>query len=209
MTNPTQPPPKTPDFHRPFGIVLLAGAAGTVFFMAHHPTRMTDLDGIAGLVHGVMLLMLLALSAGFVHFSMSLGLRRLLVLLGLLSYLGAAIFNGLAAIINGFVSPALAARGNNVIGHDIFDLTWDLNQALAVIAVVGTSLAYGLWSVDLLKRRWFWLAGLGLIASIAPVLLVFFSSGGMEVKTAMAVYSTQVMWAAAVGWVMYRKSGVR
>ncbi|MFK7955049.1 MAG: hypothetical protein AB8B96_03060 [Lysobacterales bacterium] len=209
MTDPTQSHPESPVFRRPFGIVLLAGAAGTVFFMAHHPTSMTELEGIAGMVHGVMLVMLLLLTSGLSHFALALGVHRLPVLLGLLSYIASAIFNSLAAVINGFVAPALAARGEDVISHDIFDLTWDTNQALAAIAVVGTGLAYVLWSVDLAKRRWFWIAGLGFLAGLAPLIVLFFSGGEMEVRTAMAVYSTQVIWAAVIGWVMFRQSAAR
>lgn len=205
MQDSTQPSMNDPVFNRTFGMVLLAGAVGTVFFMAHHPTSFAQTGGLPGMVHGLMLLMLLLLTCGFSHFALTLGLNRTLVLTGLLSYLAGAIFNALAAVINGFVGPALAARDDPKISHEIFDLTWEINQALAAIAVVASGLAYVLWSTDLLRRRWFWTAGLGFVAGLSPLLMLLASDGAMGLSTAIAVYSTQVIWAAWIGILMWRK----
>ena len=203
----TVPGHERPDFRKAYGRVLLIAAMGTVFFMAHHPTSATELSGIPGMVHGMMLIMLLALATGFVHFSVALGLQHPLVLSGLVCYLAAGAGNGLAALVNGFVVPALAARSEDVITHDIFDFAWVLNQSLAKLAVIGSGAAYLLWSLQLLRteNRRPWLGGLGLVAGIVPAVALLSGRFTMDVPTAFAIYSTQVVWAACVGVAMVRQ----
>ncbi len=194
-----------PGLRRIFGYVLVAAAAGTVFFMAHHPTSITHLTGIAAMVHGVMLLMLLLLASGFSHFAWALGLHRPLVLIALVSYLVSTVFNVLAAVVNGFVVPALAVQHVEGASADVFHLAWETNQVLARLAVVAAGLAYVLWSSQLLRQRMYWLAAAGFIAGLSTLLMLIWSAGEMDVKTAIVVYSTQVLWAALVGIVIIRK----
>ncbi|MEM1089006.1 MAG: hypothetical protein AAF552_14955 [Pseudomonadota bacterium] len=189
-----------------FGYLLVAAALGTVFFMAHHPTSFDGMTGIAGMVHGVMLVMVIALATGLTHFAMGLGLGHLPVLAGLVCYLAATIGNSLAAVVNGFVFPSLAARGEEEIGHDIFDFAWDLNQALAKLAVFAVAAAYLLWSVQLLRTspRHPVLAGLGLLTAAVPIAVLILGGNAMHVSTALAIYTIQVFWAACVGVTMIR-----
>ncbi|MEM7706654.1 MAG: hypothetical protein AAF358_13930 [Pseudomonadota bacterium] len=205
-TNTDAAPGRT-EHHKSFGYLLVGAALGTVFFMTHHPTSVAGMTGIAGMVHGVMLLMVVALATGLVHFASGLGLSHLPVLTGLICYLAAAIANSLAAVVNGFVFPSLAARGEDEIGHDIFDFAWDLNQALAKLAVYAIALAYMLWSIQLLRKvpRQPWLAGLGLLASVVPVGVLAAGGNAMDVSTALVIYSIQVCWAACVGVTMIRR----
>lgn len=193
-------------FNRVFGVVLLLGAAGSAFFMANHPTDMNELTRIEAIVHGAMLIMLLLLASGFSHFAWVLGLQNSLVLIGLISYLASSVFNALAAVINGFVVPALAKSNNNGISHEVLDLTWITNQVLANLAVIATGLGYCLWSAQLTLERRFWSATAGFIAGLSPLLLLARGGGAMHVETAVVVYITQVLWAAIVGIVIYQNS---
>lgn len=203
----TAPGHERPDFRMSYGLILVIAASGAVFFMAHHPTDVSETSGIAGMVHGMMLLMVLALASALVHFSLVLGLQHPLVLSGLVCYLAAAAGNGLAAVVNGFVVPDLFARNGGLIAHEIFDFAWVLNQALAKLAVIGTGAAYLLWSLQLLrsKTRRPWLGGLGLVAGIVPAVALLSGRFIMDVPTALAIYSTQMLWAACVGVMMIRQ----
>lgn len=183
------------------GAALIAAAAGTIFVMAHHPTSAHG-GPIVGIVHGAMIALIGLMSWGFVHFALSLGGRRPLVLAGIIAY-GVALSGHIgAATINGFVVPALAERGG--VDQDIFLLAWETNQALAQLAVTAAGVAYALWSAELLHRESVarWLGAAGLIAGLIPVILLLSGAIRMNVAGAFIVYALQCAWAAMVGTVL-------
>ena len=95
---------------RTAGIALIAAAAASMLAMAHHPTSLRA-GAMIGIVHGVMILVVGAMLYGFSHFARRRGLGRPAVLAGLIAYgIGAAANIG-AAVINGFVAPALPGHG--------------------------------------------------------------------------------------------------
>ncbi len=186
---------------RAAGIAMAAAAAGTILAMAHHPSG-AHAGGPGGLVHGAMILFLAVLGWGFVTFAVRRGGARPLILAGLVAY-GLGVFAHVgAATINGFVVPALAARGDGAVGHDISLFAWESNQALARLGVYATGAAFILWGADLLRgpggetRA---LGALGLLAGAAPAALLATGAIGMNVAGAFAVYAAHAAWSALVG----------
>jgi hypothetical protein len=188
------------------GIALIAAAAGILFGMAHHPTRLADAQ-LAVIVHAFMIVMVWAMLFGFTHFARRRGLGRPAVLAGLVAYLIGAAANIGAATVNGLVTPALAENGVRTVGPDVFALAWALNQALDAVGVFAVGAAYLLWSFDLLRGRTTFArvtAALGIAA--AAVTMGVLASGAirMNVTGAFMVYAAQVGWAALVGVFMLR-----
>ena len=189
------------------GAALVSAAAVTVLAMAHHPTGAHGGGGLNGLVHGVMIVVLALLAFGFVHFARLRGLSEAPVLAGLVAY-GMSLFAHIgAATINGFVVPAIAARGPVAALHDIFLFAWETNQALAKLGVYATGAAFILWSIDLLRQGGLWLrlvALAGLAAGALPAVLLASGTIQMNVGGALILYAIHAAWAALVGVTLIR-----
>ena len=183
------------------GVSLIAAAASSVLAMAHHPSGAHS-GALGGLVHGAMIVLLAAMAFGFAHFAGRRGLGRPAVLAGLIVY-GLGLFaHAGAATINGFVVPALASRGHGAVGHDVFLLAWEANQALARLGVFATGAAFLLWSLDFLRRpgveaRLIGLAGL--LAGAIPAVLLAGGGIRMDLAGAFLVYAVHAAWTALVG----------
>ena len=122
------------------GIALIAAAATSMLAMAHHPTSLRA-GAMIGIVHGVMILVVGAMLYGFAHFARRRGLERPAVLAGLIAYgIGAAANIG-AAVINGFVAPALPAHGAPGARGSV-RLRLGGDQALAGLGVIAIGAAY-------------------------------------------------------------------
>ncbi len=183
------------------GAALAIAAVGTVAAMTHHPTGAHS-GGLAGLVHGTMIVLLGATAFGFSHLAIRRGIRRPLALAGLVAYAISLLSHAAAATINGFAVPALAARGSAAAGHDMFLLAWELNQALARIGLYATAAAFILWSSDFIRRgnRLTRMAGLaGIVAGALPAALLASGSIEMDVAGALIAYSLNAVWTALVG----------
>ena len=181
------------------GGAMIAAAALVVLAMAHHPSGAHSAGGLAGLVHGAMIVLLSLLAFGFAHFARRIGLDRPAVLAGLVAYAVSLFAHLGAATINGFVVPALAGRG--VTDHGLFLLAWETNQALARLGVYATGAAYILWGLELARRGGIerWLGAAGLAAGILPAALLASGAIRMDVAGALLVYALHVGWAALVG----------
>ena len=199
------------DGDRIAGGVLVASAAGVVFAMAHHPTRIEQ-AGTAVAIHSVLLVLLAAMTFGFVHFARRRSLDRPAVLAGLIAYAFGAFANLGAATVNGLIVPALAMRGEGAVNPDLFAFAWETNQALDAIGVFGTGAAFVLWSVDLLAERRAaarLLGAAGLLVGIVSTVLLATGTLRMNVAGAFAIYAMEVAWAALVGLFMLRCGAVR
>ena len=183
------------------GATLMATAASSVFAMTHHPTGAHS-GSLGQIVHGAMIVLVTVTAFGFVHFAIRRGLGRPAVLAGLVAY-GLCLFGHVgAATINGFVVPAVAARGHGAVGHDIFLFAWESNQALARLGVYANAAAFLLWSLDFLRRpglepRLIGLAGLA--AGAVPAALLATGLIRMDVPGALTAYTAFAAWAALVG----------
>jgi len=182
------------------GGALIAAAALSVLAMAHHPTGAHGDNGMAGFIHGVMIVLLTATTYGFAHFALRRGPARPPILAGLVAYLVSLVAHLGAATINGFVVPALAGRG--VANHELFLFAWEANQALAGLGVFATGAAYVLWSVDFLRRPGLEpkaIGALGLVAGIAPAALLASGTIRMDVGGALIAYAAFAGWGVLVG----------
>lgn len=184
---------------RAAGLALVGAAAFSMLAMTHHPTSLRA-GAMIGIVHGAMILFVGMMAFGFTHFARRRGLERTAVLAGLVAYAIAAFADIGAATINGFAAPALAAHGAS---REALNLLWALNQALATLGVVATGAAYALWSLDL-WRRWKAVALLGLVAGLAPALLLIGGWIDMHLHWAILVYAAQALWAALIGFLLLR-----
>jgi hypothetical protein len=197
---------ETTNGDRAAGIALIGAAAFSMLAMAHHPTS-RNAGAMIGIVHGAVILFTGMMAFGFTHFARLRGLERPAVLAGLVAY-GIGVFATVgAATISGFVTPALAAHAPDA-SHELFDLAWAMNQALAKVGVVAMGAAYALWSLGL-WRRWKPVALLGLLAGGVPALLLIGGWIDMHLHSAILVYAAQVLWAALIGWLLLRGSFAR
>lgn len=185
---------------RAAGIALIAAAGLSMLAMAHHPTSLRA-GALNGIVHGAVILFAGMMVFGFTHVARLRGLERPAVLAGLAAYGLATLGNVGAALMSGFVAPALAAHAPGA-SHDLFDLSWAMNQSLAMLGVVATGAAYLLWSLDLWRTSKP-AALLGVAAGAVPAAFVL-SGAGMHLHVAILVYATQVLWAALIGWLLLR-----
>ena len=185
---------------RAAGIALVAAAAISLLAMSHHPSGAHG-GALGPIVHGVMIFALAVQLYGFAHFARRLGLGRPFALSGLVAYALSAFAHFAAATINGFVVPALVGHGA-AVGHDLLLFAWESNQALARLGVFTTAAAYGLWSLDLLRRPGFeakGLAALGFVAGAVPAVLLALGLVRMNVAGAALAYAAFGLWSALVG----------
>jgi len=190
------------DHGRVAGFGLCGAAATTVLAMSHHPTGLHGISGDGDVVHGTMIALLAVTAVGLFYFAQRRGPDKLWILAGMVAYaisLGAHIGAG---TLNGFVAPALAARGSGTVGHDAFLLVWETNQSLARIGVYATGAAFTMWSFDFLRRAGTMnrLTGVvGLLCGLLPALLLFTDVVNMNVRGAFAIYAVHAVWVALVG----------
>lgn len=187
------------------GASLAAAAILAVVAMAHHPTAAHG-SRSGDFVHAAMILLLAVMFWAFAFYSLRRGIERPAVLAGLVAYGLSLVAHFGAAVINGFLVPALAARGHGAVGHDTFLLAWETNQALARLGVYATGVAYLAWSWDLLRRPLpdarassAMLAAVGLLAGAGPALALLLGDLGMDLRTARMVYAAHTLWAAMIG----------
>lgn len=201
--------PRRLDQSRVAGAVLCGAAAATVLAMSHHPTGLHGSADGGDFVHGTMIVLLAVMAVGLFHFAQRRGLDKLWILAGVVAYaisLGAHVG---AAKLNGFVAPALAARGPGAVGHDTFLLVWETNQALARLGVYATGAAFALWSYDFLRRAGLMnrLTGaIGLLSGLLPAALLFAGAVVMNVRGASAAYAAHALWVALVGVQLIRRA---
>jgi hypothetical protein len=183
------------------GWALILGALLSMFAMAHHPEHV-DPNGLVGIVHGAMLILMAATAFGFAHFALRRGVARPAILAGLIFYLLGLVADGIAATTNGFVVPALARHGAALAGRDVFLLAWEMNQAMAMLGVFATGAAFAFWSLDFLRRPRLepkLIGGLGLLAGLAPASLLASGAIDMHVAGAFIAYASFALWGVIVG----------
>jgi len=183
------------------GGALIAGSLLSVLAMAHHPDHV-DPGGLVGIVHGAMIVLMSVIAFGFAHFALRRGLGRPAILAGLIAYFIGLVADLGAGTTNGFIVPALAARGADLSGHDVFLLAWEANQALARLGVFATAAAFTFWSIDFLRRAGLEpkaIGGLGLLAGLVPATLLATGATDMHVAGAFMAYAAFALWGAVVG----------
>lgn len=191
------------------GGALMLAALMTVLTMMHHPTHVDPgAPGTNQMVHGIMITLVAVTGFGFAHLAIRRGLGRPAVLAGGVFYAVSMFANILAATINGFAVPSLTAQlqRGQFADRNVFLLTWDLNQALAVVAVFAVGAAYLLWSLGLVMRRGWVPRGLGVLgiaAGLAPPALLAIGLLNMNVAGALIVYGLEAAWTLFAGAALF------
>ena len=172
--------------------------------MAFHPSD-AHAGGLAAAVHSSMIILLSLMGWGFLQFSLARGLGSGWVSAGLLAYAVSIFGHLVAGTINGFVVPALANPEAPII-HDIFRFAWQANQAFAKLGMIAGSVAYLLWSADLLRDgSGRLLGGAGAAIGIAVPVLLLSGLVRLDVHGALLLYGLQALWAMMVGVAMIHR----
>lgn len=149
-------------------LAIGVGSAAMVLAMTHHPSghahtvpdavrEIADGAGFNRLVHGLLIAIMVVLTAGYAGFSATLR-PRALGRFGLAAYATGALFESVAGLINGFAVSGLTehfagAPDETLAGlAPVMQALWQLNQAFAGAGVIAMSLAVVLWSVALLRE---------------------------------------------------------
>lgn len=202
----------SPETGRFAGGVLLVAAILTIVAMGHHPSgHESGGTGVAmtlgGFIHATMIVLLAANLWGLTIFTAR---QRLggWMLAGILAYGVSFIGHLFAALINGFIVPAVAAGLDHAASGDLFVLLWQSNQAAAELGIYAASVAFAVWSVFLLRRKKaedLIIGGLGLFAAIAPAAALFLGAITLDVDGAFVAYSVHAAWTGLVGLQMLRQ----
>lgn len=177
------------------GGLMAAAAILSIVVMAHHPSG-GDNAALANGVHGALMIFSLMLLVGFYRFAVQEGFGRFSVIAGFVAYCAGSFGNLLAATVNGFAVPGLAARG---AAKDVFAFAWELNQALAYEAVFAISAAFVLWGLSLVRRGSPVVGAAGLAAGILPAALLATGALDMHVAGAAAIYAIQALFSFMIG----------
>ena len=209
---------------RTSGLAIVVGVIVSVAMMSHHPTGsghagaagVAEAAHVAGLnrfVHGALIAASLVLAFGFQGFTAQ--LARPLARFALLFYVaGTAAMVG-AALVNGFVFPAVMERWGGrsdaeiELARVVLDWGWELNQALAYLGIFTWATAVAAWSFVLLRMPadgpWPRIIGaVGLVG--APAFVALFALGSLSADVAGfgAFVFGHSLWNLAVGVLLLR-----
>jgi hypothetical protein len=203
---------------RSAGALLIAATTLEVVVMAHHPSVKTanlalaveelrTMVALSAWVHGTLIALLLAGYYSFAQFAHRRGLRRPLVLVGLISYTAGMLALIAAALIDGFVTPrvvlptTILGLGDMHVTAQILVLCSLLNRAAADLGAIAMSVGIAAWSLDLLRG-----AGLlrvtgvlGVLVGLIPAIALISGALALNVHGMLLVVILQAIWAIAVG----------
>jgi hypothetical protein len=204
---------------RAAGVAIAAATIVSTVFVAMDDSGggsnpLEILQGIARLqflkevVHGVAIASVCAYAFGYAALAQRLGLRRPEVLVGLAAYLLGCVAMIGATILDGFVTPHIAADAIHAAPARIafaYDLVHYIGIVLNDLAKLGWILqAAGAlaWSIRMLQVRGFERAigVIGMISSALVVALIAASPTNMTMASLLSVLFAQLIWnlAAAV-----------
>jgi len=203
--------------------VLLVAPLIQLLAMAHHPSVhahevtevVSELRASAGqsaLVHGILIALMYLVLLALTEFSVRRGLARPAVRAALIAYGAGVLLVTTAALVSGFITPAIALAVPAVAPADAALITQFatfasiFNQAFARCAEVLISAGIALWSLELLRgsvaaRA---LAVFGLLTGLGCALALV--SGVLQVRVhgMAAVLALQSLWTIGVGALLLR-----
>lgn len=183
------------------GWAMVAGAAMGLVTMLFHPTSTAN----AVLVLAVHTLAIAALPlAGYGGFALTRRLSRngAAADLALAFYLMAMVAALLAATSSGLLAPALARLAEaDPANRVLATFNWQLNQAFDRVFVAATSIAIGVWPMEILRTRLLWRATgiLGCVAAALVLVALFSGRLRMDVHGFGAVVLVQAIWLVMAG----------
>jgi hypothetical protein len=195
------------------GISLIASALGTVATMALHPTAREIVHGggdhHAGSSHSFALISIPLALFGFLVLTRRLARIPSLPLFAFVVYAFSSVAVTSAAVVSGFVAPAMAMglRSTQGAERDVLDAllhySGHLNQAFAGVFVVASSVAIILWSWSILRPAR-WLAAIGIF--IGAITLVAYLSGHLRLNVHGfgVIAIAQAIWTICAGVLLMR-----
>lgn len=221
--------------------LLVGPALLTLVLVLHHPVLppappggrtvaetaadIVHLGPALGIVHGALLALLAAQTLGLQRFSARLGWGRLTVAAGFLAYVAGVLLLAIPALLDGFVTPAVAAACVRAAREAVRECGPADGATLRLVAVMIQvftkagllllSAAAGAWAVALLggagdvggfgpaaRRRA--VGALGIVCAVAPALVLVGTALWLRPGTLAALLAAQSVWACAVGALMAR-----
>ncbi len=204
----------------PAGMAIVLSALLTVVAIAHHPVGagVSSADVLASLVrsasmdrlvHGVILAVLLLSVFGFCVFAMRRGLQRPAVLGGLIAFVAGCAALAQAAVIDGFLVPAVAehARPDAAAAALLMLRTPALAiQSFTFVGIVAVSAAIALWSIDLFRSGGAARAAgvAGALAALAMLWTMALHVNRLNPHTLGVIVAAQAIWYVIVGALLIR-----
>lgn len=213
-------------YRRRAALAIASTTALALVALSHHPVagraasvqetlaQIAALQSMDGIVHGVLIVMLAILAAGFVVFSALLGIRRPAVLLALTAYgLGCCAMVA-AMLLDGFVVPQLArqfmappATGAD-IAYAIMRSTGTAIQVLTKAGFLSMCLALLAWSHALctgadMPRGARWSAATGIAAGLLPSIYILVVDVRLAPASLMAIFAVHAIWNLAAAMMLY------
>jgi hypothetical protein len=200
------------------GITLIAATLLSVLAMAHHPTltapditqalqQLKELADLSAWVHGTLIGLMLLIYWCLTEYSLQRGVGKPLVRAGLIFYGAGVVAMIGAATVSGWLTARVGGLVPNPGEQDLhllailINFSGSMNRVLANLGAVAMSAGILAWSIGLLHDKGWTRAvgGLGVLAGLAPALLLI--SGGMhlDVHGMMLVVLIQGIWNLAVG----------
>lgn len=204
------------------GLILILSALGSLIAAAHHPvikardaselfvqikeSALTD-----RLVHGALILFMVAQVFAFCRFARRQGIHRAPVLLGLIFYiLGIVAMTG-AAFIDGFLAPEIGAgylsgpQPTADAGLAFLRLCSIAVQLFTKSGVIAISIAILLWSISFVRtgRGPLLAAIIGVIAALSQA-YIFARGSVITAHTIVFIVVAQMLWYFIVGLLLTR-----
>ena len=218
------PTPAAAPGGRAAGIVIVASALLTIFAVAHHPTlrAKTPETLIAGMValapldmfvHGSLIAIIIALVAGFAVFTARLGLNEQSAIAAFVVYsLGAFAVVG-AALIDGFLTPAIAFQYEHAHAAEVpqgMGLLVFASLAIQVLTKFGfiaMSVGVLFWSIGLLRRARIimGIGVLGILSALGVVAVLAFGGAFLTPPVLGVIVLVQAFWYVAIGVALVQK----
>lgn len=204
--------------------IAIATVVSTIFVALDRSGGGSDplqiLQGIADLtllkevVHGVAIASVCAYGFGYVSLSRRLGLHKPLVLAGLVVYLIGCVAMVAATLLDGFVTPHIAADAIHATDPVRIQFAYDLVHYIGVVLNDAAKLGWILqavgaaaWSMGLLGERGAerMVGVLGLASSALVCVLVTVSAVNMSMTSLLGVLMAQLVWNLAAAVLLFRR----
>lgn len=205
------------------GWLLAATSLLSVFAMLHHPSvamhatsaalvEMAEKSSLARAVHGALIALLAVQTFALLELSSQLGFDRRAVRVAAFTYLVGFLAMVGAALISGFILPAIGVRFAGTEGASVEALRYVItaaaisNRVLASFAVLAMSVAIAAWSYEL-RSRMRAVAILGVIVAVGPAMALLVGALHLEVAGMTLVAGVQGLWGGVLGIGLVRGTG--
>jgi len=205
------------------GFVIVASAVLALGAIARHPTvgaargsadvlaQVAALSTADEVVHGALIVLIGGLLFGFTVFSQRCGLHRGFVVFGMIGFAVASAGMIGAALIDGFLIPALASRYAGASPQSIDTALHVIAAAAAAIqilskfAIAVTAVAVASWSVGLVRSTGtLRTAGFVGLASAVVSVVILISTRHLNPHSLGIIVGLQSIWYATIGILLMR-----